>query len=193
MAPQFLKWIDQNCTKCAQFKDIALKTDENLVMWFEQKINLSCAVHGIIQNNKLYVCSDFVFDTLKPEIVYNERRATKHYQRFFVRIGTPIPCDVKREKVIVPDSIDGLTWSIYDLVQKVYIEHGMSSLLTFVVSRINIEKGYSKETIFKCVMSMIENGYLVRSQAGKFVELMLPPVDIPIADVLKIGKKKVLA
>lgn len=191
MAPQFLKWIDQNCTKCAQFKDIALKTDDVLVMYFEQRINVSCQVHGIIQNNKLYVCNNFSFDHSKPEIVYNDRKVTYHDQRFFKRIENPISCDIKCEKVGVSDTIGDLTRSIYELVQRVYIEHAMSSLLIFIVSRINIEKGYSKETIFKCVMSMIEKGYLVRSQAGRFVEVKLPPVFVNISEVLEIGKRKV--
>ncbi|MCZ7401664.1 MAG: hypothetical protein O8C61_05530 [Candidatus Methanoperedens sp.] len=171
-----------------------MTSDRVLIQPQFQVIDVDCQVYGKISNQKLYVCENFQYDNSKPEIVYIEKRAGNWHKRFFMRIGTKIPLDEKKEIVSRPAAdFDDLTRAIYDLVYRVYVEHNMKSLLLFVFSRINHRNGYSQETVFKRIMSMIADGYLIKSMTGKMVELSPPSDLLTISEVREIGKRKVLA
>lgn len=198
MSSDFLMWIDQNCTHCTSFVgDLWLKTDEVYpVMPFAQQIQFDCSRHGKISNQKLYVCENFQYDANKPEIVRIED-TFRPSSRFFVRIPAPLP-EEGPNRAKAPssgtrgaDNIDPLTRSIYDLVCRVYSEHGMKSLLVFVVARISCDTGVSKEMVWRRVMNMIESGYLARGDVDGAVYVEPPPVFVSIAEVKEIGKRKV--
>lgn len=192
--PYFIDWIEQDCTKCSSFSDIWLRSDSGIVMPQSQEIKVTCKVHGLVKNKLLYVCDKFIYDASKPELVYQEKRAGFRFKRFFVRIGSLDEYFKKDyQKTDLKSNVDPLIRSIYDLVCKVYQEHGLKSWLKFVVSRIHLDTGISKETVFRCVMDMVESGYLSKGQFMGQICLSPPPVVMSISDVRELGKKKVMA
>ncbi len=196
-SPYFLDWIDQNCTRCESFEDIWLATDTVLRDPVHQEIKVTCKVHGIFSNKKLYVCEDFKYDSTKPEIVYEEKRAGSFHKRFFARIGS-IDAILKAQAEwkagkskgsVLNHSLDEI---IYGFVCRVTDIDVRGYQMSVCIQRVHLQTGISKEAIFKEIMRMISEGLLVRDMICGGVFLRPPSAVSAIADVLQIVKRKVL-
>lgn len=194
MNPHFIDWIEQNCTKCSSFLDIWLATDEVLRVPQHQEIEVTCKIHGVFENKKLYVCDDFQYDAARPEIVYEEKRAGYWHKRFFCRIGS-IDKILKENQEwkdrTVRKSGNSINDLVYSFVCKVTEIDCRGYMMQVCVNRVHVMTGMSKEAVFKEILRMVSEGFLVRASVDGGVFLRPPNAYLDIAQVLEIGKRKV--
>ncbi|SNQ60863.1 hypothetical protein [Candidatus Methanoperedens nitratireducens] len=170
------KLSPHNCTVCGFFENVEFLSDTEQVNHWADVVWVTCRLKGKFTDSNLYICRDFEFDEAKPVIVQliqkthmfrDYRRVYSHSEEF------------------------GLEGRIYDLVCKIHNEHGLKSWLKFVIERIHRDTGVERQSIWRCVMSMIESGYLVREELQGQVVVSPPSAVLSIAEVRRIGKGKV--
>lgn len=171
-----------NCTVCKKFEgNLVFRSDsEPDIQAYEDVIWIDCKRFGKRDvNNELIVCSQFDFDPDKESIVIRDpeyagvRSMMRIWKRAYVRA-----------------EIDPLQRTIYNMVCNVQDEDPRGWMLQVCVNRVHLDTGTSREAVFRCVMGMIEAGYLVRVSIDNLVFLQYPPV---VSNIVDIGKRKVTA
>ncbi|KPQ41067.1 MAG: hypothetical protein MPEBLZ_04381 [Candidatus Methanoperedens nitroreducens] len=92
-------------------------------------------------------------------------------------------------RAFVGPDISPMQRMIYNCVCNVQDDDKRGWMLQVCINRIHRDTGVSQEAVFRCVMGMIEAGYLLRDTIEGAVYLRSPPLVTNIGD---IGKKKVM-
>lgn len=169
-----------NCTVCEKFEgNLVFRSDsEPEIGKFEDILWIDCQKLGKrVVNNSLIPCNDFVYNDKSESLVIRdpEFRGLRH-----IRVW---------KRAFVGPEINPMQRMIYNSVCNVQDDDERGWMFQVCVNRVHLDTGASKETVFRCVMGMIEEGYLLRDTIQGVVFLRCPLVVTNIGD---IGKRKVI-
>lgn len=169
-----------NCTVCEKFEgNLIFRSDsEPEIERSEDIIWIDCNKMGKhVVNNSLVVCNDFFYNEKSESLVIRDPEfRSLHHIRVWMR-------------AFVGPDISPMQRMIYNCVCNVQDDDKRGWMLQVCINRIHRDTGVSQEAVFRCVMGMIEAGYLLRDTIEGAVYLRSPPLVTNIGD---IGKKKVM-